>query len=186
MKRVVVLVLAVMLSLYAVADSGIRWADMSDEDINSMIAEFTEIINEAQAELDSRKGVQTYQIDGLVFSVDFYRQPHKGVFGPEEYVICKIEWENQSSQAASIMDSIYGYAYQNGKEISASTFMNAELGGADKRERILPGYSATSFYAFKIKDESDMKIVFSDLFHQRDLENGIVFDVKLAELEQYQ
>ena len=58
MKRVVLVALVLMLCVGALADSGIDWTQYPDDELQSTIDDLTEMINEARAELDSRK-VQT-------------------------------------------------------------------------------------------------------------------------------
>lgn len=54
MKRVVVLVIVLLLCATGFADTDIDWTQYSDEDIESVIADITEMLNEARSELNKR------------------------------------------------------------------------------------------------------------------------------------
>lgn len=54
MRRVFVFVLALMLCAGALADTGIDWSQYPDDELQSTIDDLTEMLDEAQAELDSR------------------------------------------------------------------------------------------------------------------------------------
>lgn len=54
MKRILVFVLALMLCSGALADTGIDWTQYPDDELQSMIDDLTEMLNEAQAEIERR------------------------------------------------------------------------------------------------------------------------------------
>lgn len=54
MKRVIMLVLVMMLCAGAMADTGIDWTQYPDDELQSTIDDLSEMINEAQAEVDRR------------------------------------------------------------------------------------------------------------------------------------
>lgn len=188
-KRMIVLMLAFALCGSAIAEGnafGIDWTLYSEEQIKAVIVELNRAIDEANAELNHRNsGITVYRIGDIEFTVSFFGQNHKGVFGAERHVVCQIDWTNKSTQALPIQNNIIGYAYQHGKEIDANTYINDVIGGTRYNDRILPGESATYYMAFEIDDDSDVKIILSDIFTQRDVVKGKVFDIKISDLGQF-
>ena len=190
MKRIVALVLALMLCGAAMAEGsafGIDWTLYTDEEIKAAIAEIYKVIDEANAELNRRNtGTRTYRIRDIEFTISFFGKEYKGIFGPERHLVCQIDWTNKSTEALAIQNNILGYAYQHGREIDANTYINSSMGGIKYNERILPGESATYYMAFELDDDSDVKIILSDLFNQRDIVKGTVFDIQVSDLGEFQ
>ena len=54
MKRILVFVLVLMLCVGALADTGIDWTQYPDDELQSTIDDLTEMLNEAQAEVERR------------------------------------------------------------------------------------------------------------------------------------
>ena len=185
MKRMFALMVVLMLLGGAMADTGIDWSDYPDESLKSTIEELQEMLNEANAELSRRSGNEKYEINGIEFSVEFYRQTIEGAFkNMQDCILVKIDWTNKTQSATSFIYSLIAHGYQSGKEMHS--FYGDSYGFGDKEnEDILPGYSATTFVCLKLKDDSDVKVIISDLFHQGNTEKGKVFDIKPSQFKEY-
>ena len=182
MKKLLSFIVIMMLCVGALADSGIDWSQYPDGVLENTINELTEMLNEANKEMESRKNEngrnnRPYSIDGIDFDVRFYSYN-------DNSILIEYDWINTSTKVKAFYHTIAAQAFQNGSELDDWILHFGNINHRDT-EKIAPGYGKVSYFYFRLKDDSEITVLMTDLYHQGDMNRGLVFHVSPEDLEPF-